>query len=238
MSIYSDILKTSRKGEKSLAVLIDPDKFDINNTKRFIDKVNKSVATHIFVGGSTVDNGVTGVLVLEIKKYTKLPIVLFPGALSQITNNADALLFLSLLSGRNPDYLIGEQVKAVSKLKKSSLETIATGYILIESGRKTAVEKVTKTTPMLRTDLQHIVDTALAGQFLGMKLIYLEAGSGAKNPLTATIIRAVKEALSIPLIIGGGIRSAKALNQAYKWGADMVVIGTAFEDDELFFNAL
>lgn len=238
MGIYSDILHLSRKGEKCLAVLIDPDKFVLENTQSFITKVNKSIATHIFVGGSTVTVGVTDVLVLEIKKHTKLPVVLFPGAMSQVTDRADALLFLSLLSGRNPDYLIGEQVRAVSKLRNSSLETIATGYILIESGKKTAVEKVTNTAPMLRTDIQCIVDTALAGQFLGMKLIYLEAGSGAKIPLTATIIRAVKEALSIPLIVGGGIRSAEALNQAYKWGADVVVIGTAFEDDELFFNAL
>lgn len=238
MSIYSNILHAVHTGKKGLAVLIDPDKFLIENTKKFIEKVNTSIATHVFVGGSIVANDVTDILVSEIKKHTNLPVVLFPGAMGQITDKADGLLFLSLLSGRNPEYLIGEHVKAVSKLRNTSLDIIATGYVLIESGAKTAVQRVTNTKPMMRNEVENIVHTALAGQFLGMKLIYLEAGSGAKQPVTPEIISAVKKELTIPLIVGGGIKNIKALKAAYKYGADLVVIGTAFEEDELFFDAL
>lgn len=236
--IYQSIINSISNNKKLLAVLIDPDKFSIENTFSFIEKVNKSITTHIFVGGSVVDEGLTDKVVSEIKKYTNLPIVLFPGDVTQITDEADALLFLSLLSGRNPDYLIGKHVEAVSKLSKVQLEVISTGYILIESGNLTAVEKVTNTKPLTRDNIQNIVDTAKAGQLLGMKLIYLEAGSGAKTPLTKNIISSVKQELDIPLLVGGGIRSKVQLDKAYDAGADLVVIGTAFEKDESFFEEL
>ena len=238
ISIYQDILNSISKEEKLLAVLIDPDKMVIENTSDFIKKVNQSIATHIFVGGSTVDDFKTELLVLEIKKTTNLPVVLFPGGVSQITENADALLFLSLISGRNSDYLIGKHVEAVSRLREMSLEILPTGYILIESGKETAVEKVTATKPLARQEVQYIVNTAKAGELLGMKLIYLEAGSGAKQPVSESIISAVKRELQIPLIVGGGIRSKKQLDEAYNFGADLVVIGTAFEESESFFNKL
>ena len=237
-SIYKNIQDSISKSEKLLAVLIDPDKFSIESTSSFIKKVNESIATHIFVGGSIVNNDATDSLVSEIKKHTNLPIVLFPGDVSQITDNANALLFLSLLSGRNSEYLIGKHVEAVSRLTKMELEVLSTGYILIESGKETAVEKVTNTKPMPRENIQNIVDTAKAGQLLGMKLIYLEAGSGAKEPLTKTIIRRVKQELDIPLIVGGGIRSKVQLDHAFSAGAELVVIGTAFEEDESFFGDL
>jgi len=237
-SIYKNIQDSISYDEKLLAVLIDPDKFSFENTSSFIKKVNESIATHIFIGGSIVDENTTDILVSEIKKQTNLPIVLFPGDVSQITDKANALLFLSLLSGRNSKYLIGKHVEAVSLLSKMQLEVLSTGYILIESGKETAVEKVTDTKPMPRENIQNIVDTAKAGQFLGMKLIYLEAGSGAKEPLTKAIISRVKEELDIPLIVGGGIRSKVQLENAYNAGADLVVIGTAFEEDELFFDDL
>jgi len=237
-SIYKNIQDSISNDEKLLAVLIDPDKFSFENTINFIKKVNESIATHIFVGGSIVDENTTDILVSEIKKQTNLPIVLFPGDVTQITEKANALLFLSLLSGRNSEYLIGKHVEAVSKLSKMQLEVLSTGYILIESGKETAVEKVTDTKPMPRENIQNIVDTAKAGQFLGMKLIYLEAGSGAKEPLTKAIIRRVKQELDSPLIVGGGIRSKVQLEDAYDAGADLVVIGTAFEEDELFFDDL
>ncbi|MBU2950697.1 geranylgeranylglyceryl/heptaprenylglyceryl phosphate synthase [Tamlana agarivorans] len=236
--IYQNILNSVLEKEKLLAVLIDPDKFLVDKVGAFIEKVNASIATHIFVGGSTVDDFVTGILVVEIKKHTKLPVVLFPGDVTQITNKANALLFLSLLSGRNPEYLIGKHVQAVSKLKKSTLEVIPTGYLLIEGGKVTAVERVTGEKPLSRSDVQEIVDTAFAGQLLGMKLIYLEAGSGAKAPLTNEIITEVKKALKLPIIVGGGIRSKQQLDAVYKAGADIAVIGTAFEQDELFFEEL
>lgn len=237
-SIYQNIKKSITNGEKLLAVLIDPDKFLLENTNRFVQNINKSIATHIFVGGSTVEETATERLVIEIKKYTHLPIVLFPGDVTQITDKADAILFLSLLSGRNADYLIGKHVEAVSKLRKTSLEVISTGYILVENGKVTAIEKVTATKPMPRENIENIKDTAKAGQLLGAKLIYLEAGSGAINPLTEDIISQVKKDLDIPLIVGGGIRNKSDLHKAYHAGADLVVIGTAFEQDELFFEEL
>ncbi|NJX15335.1 geranylgeranylglyceryl/heptaprenylglyceryl phosphate synthase [Tamlana crocina] len=237
-SIYQHIYKACKKREKLLAVLIDPDKFAFSNTKSFVEKVNQSVATHVFVGGSTVAEHITEILVAEIKKHTQLPVVLFPGDVTQITDKADALLFLSLISGRNPEYLIGKHVESVSKLRKTQLEIIPTGYILVQNGKETAVQRITGTEPMPRNNIQNIVDTAVAGQFLGMKLIYLEAGSGALHPITSEIIQSVKRELNIPLIVGGGIRKKNQLDVAYKAGADLVVIGTAFEEDTSFFDAI
>lgn len=236
--IYQDILNSISKKKKLLAVLIDPDKTRPESLSGFMLKVNKSVVTHIFVGGSTVEENVTEKLVSEIKNLTNLPVILFPGDVSQIAKSADALLFLSLISGRNPDYLIGKQVEAVSKLRKTNLEVIPTGYVLIENGKETSVQKVTSTLPMTRNNIQAIIDTAKAGELLGMKLIYLEAGSGALHPINEEIISTVKKDLNIPLIVGGGIRNKKQLDKAYQAGADLVVIGTAFEEDTSFFNEL
>ena len=235
-TIYHNILKSISEEKKLLAVLIDPDKFQIHNTEVFLQKVNQSIATHIFVGGSTVDVFATEKLVVEIKKHSNLPVVLFPGDVTQITNHADALLFLSLVSGRNAEYLIGQHIKAVSKLRDSSLEVIPTGYVLVDGGTKTATQKVTNTESL--TNVSEIADTAKASQLLGMKLIYLEAGSGAKWQVSEEIIKQVKQEISIPLIVGGGIRTKKQLDKAYQAGADLVVIGTAFEEDETFFEVL
>jgi putative glycerol-1-phosphate prenyltransferase len=204
----------------------------------FISKVNQSIATHIFVGGSDVSEGVTETLVVEIKKYTDLPVVLFPGDVIQITDKADGILFLSLISGRNPDYLIGKHIEAVSRLKNSDLEVLPTGYLLIENGKQTSVELVSQTKPLKRTNIDTIVNTAKAGELLGMKLIYLEAGSGATHAIESEIISKVKQELKVPLIVGGGIRTKKTLESAYKAGADIVVIGTAFEENEAFFDEL
>lgn len=237
-SIYNNILKSIGNREKLLAVLIDPDKMPIEKVASIVQIVNSSTVSHIFVGGSEVDETLTEKIVLEIKRHTKLPIVLFPGDVSQITNKADALLFLSLISGRNSEYLIGKHVEAISKLRNSKLEIIPTGYILIENGKETSVQKVSGTKPIKRNDIQQIVDTAKAGNFLGMKFIYLEAGSGATYPITSKIISAVKVDINVPLIVGGGIRTKQQLEQAYDAGADVVVIGTAFEENELFFNNL
>ncbi|WP_298893055.1 geranylgeranylglyceryl/heptaprenylglyceryl phosphate synthase [uncultured Psychroserpens sp.] len=237
-TVYSNILNSISEDKKGLAVLIDPDKMKPEGLSDFMEKLNKSKANLIFVGGSIVDDHATEILVTEIKRYTNLPIVLFPGDVAQLTNRADAVLFLSLISGNNPEYLIGKHIQAVSKLKGSNLEVIPTGYVLIENGKQTAVEKVTKTKPISRQNVQDIVDTAKAGELLGMKLIYLEAGSGALHPVPAEIISFVKQELKIPLIVGGGIRSQQQLETAYTNGADIVVIGTAFEDDVSFFDEL
>lgn len=234
MTSILEHIKTTKK--QHLAVLIDPDKFDLKNASQFIDKVSNSITTHIFVGGSVVDAFATDTLISVIKPLTKLPIVIFPGDVIQVSDQADAILFLSLVSGRNPEYLIGQQVKAVSKLRNSNLEVIPTGYILIEGGKLTATQKVTNTKPLVVTS--QIVDTAKASELLGMQLVYLEAGSGAKQAVSLEIIKAVKTEINIPLIVGGGIRSKLAIEKAFNSGADVVVIGTAFEEDESFFDDL
>ncbi len=225
---YKSFLKRIDEKEKQLAILIDPDKFNSSETKSFLKKLPKKT-THLFVGGSTVANGETEATVQALKTETKLPIFLFPGDHSQITPLADALLFLTLLSGRNAEYLVGQQIKSISKLKNSPLEIISTGYILIDGGNDSAVSKVTNTEPLPQENIENIVHTALAGQFMGAKLIYLEAGSGAKFPVKPEIISEVKKAINIPLIVGGGIKTEAQKNTAYEAGADMVVMGTAFE---------
>ena len=226
---YKAFLKSVAGKEKQLAILIDPDKFEISETNSFLKKIPKET-THLFVGGSTVANGETEKTVIALKAETKLPVFLFPGNHSQLTDLADALLFLTLLSGRNAEYLIGQQIKSIPKLKNSRLEIISTGYILIDGGNDSAVSKVTKTEPLSQENIENIVHTALAGQFMGAKLIYLEAGSGAKFPVKPEIISAVKKAIKIPLIVGGGIKTESQRQDAYKAGADMIVMGTVFEN--------
>ena len=236
--IYETILASINKQEKLLAVLIDPDKTELEGLHDFMNRLNASIATHVFVGGSEVDLECTGVLVKKLKVLTELPIVLFPGDITQITEHADGLLFLNLVSGRNPDYLIHKHVKAAPILRNLDLEVIPTGYILIENGKETSVQRVTGTQPMKRSAVQEVVHTAMASEYLGQKLIYLEAGSGANLPIDPSMIAEVKNAIEIPLIVGGGIRTKKELLQAYNAGADLVVIGTAFEENESFFNEL
>ena len=235
-NIYKNIVQAKTEGKKLLAILLDPDKIDWENLTLLATKIIASPATHIFVGGSLVISNNTEELVTYLKENTNLPTVLFPGNPSQIAAKADAILFLSLISGRNPDYLIGHQVKAAPILKKINLEVISTGYILIESGNQTAVSSVSQTIPMAINNPQFILDTAQAGEFLGNKLIYLEAGSGAKNAIPSEIIQLVAENIAIPLIVGGGITNLNAIEKAYQSGADLVVIGTAFENDPNFFN--
>ncbi|MCG2610894.1 geranylgeranylglyceryl/heptaprenylglyceryl phosphate synthase [Flavobacterium sp. SM15] len=234
--IYNDILSAKKEGRKLLAVLLDPDKIDMNVLDALILKINASPATHVFVGGSIVQATIIDELIERLKHKTTLPIVLFPGNPSQISNRADAILFLTLLSGRNPDYLIEHQVNAVPILKQTKLEIISTGYILIESGTQTAVQRVSKTEPLARENSDYVLQTAQAGEFIGIKLIYLEAGSGAQWAVPLEMISKVSQNISVPVIVGGGIRSKKAIDQAYQCGADMVVIGTAFENDSDFFN--
>lgn len=235
-NIYSEILKAKAEKRKLLAILLDPDKIDWDAIDDLIVKINQSPATHIFIGGSLVLSNKMDELILKIQDHSDTPIVLFPGNPSQISDKADGILFLSLLSGRNPDYLIEHQVKAAPVLKKSNLEIISTGYILIESGNETAVAKVSNTNPIKRENLSLTLDTALAGEMLGNKLIYLEAGSGAQLPVPLEMIKLVSQNIMIPLIVGGGIKSTAEIENAYEYGADLVVIGTAFENDNNFFN--
>jgi putative glycerol-1-phosphate prenyltransferase len=236
INIYNNILQSKVKNEKILAILLDPDKIDLNSAEVLIQKIIQSPATHIFIGGSLVKTNILDELIIKIKQNCALPIVLFPGNPSQISDKADAILFLSLISGRNPDFLIEHQVKAAPILKQTQLEIISTGYILIESGSETAVERVSKTTPLDRNNLELALATAQAGEMLGNKLIYLEAGSGAKKSVPLEMIKKISQNIEIPVIVGGGIIDLQGIQKAYDSGADLVVIGTAFENDVDFFN--
>ncbi|WP_196891957.1 geranylgeranylglyceryl/heptaprenylglyceryl phosphate synthase [Aureivirga marina] len=233
---YSFLKKAKTEKQKLIAVLLDPDKLHSELIPSKIKNIHQHKIDLIFVGGSTVENGQSQLILKEIKKYTSLPIFIFPGDFTQISEHADVLLFLSLLSGRNPEYLIEQQLKAVPYLKKSNLEIISTGYILIDGGVKTAVQRVSETTPICQTEIEKVVNTAVAGMYLGKKMIYLEAGSGAKKAVSSQIIEKVAENISIPLIVGGGIRSQKQIENAFSHGADIVVIGTAFEENDTFFE--
>jgi phosphoglycerol geranylgeranyltransferase len=235
-NIYNAILQAKTENRKLLAILLDPDKIVWESLEYLIERIYQSPATHIFIGGSHVQNNILDELIIRLKEKTSLPVVLFPGNPSQISANADAILFLSLISGRNPDYLIEHQVNAVPILKKTQLEIISTGYILIESGGETAVARVSKTQPLDRNNSDYVVQTAQAGEMLGNKLIYLEAGSGAKQAVPFEMIRKVSNNIEIPLIVGGGIIDLQGIQKAYEAGADLVVIGTAFENNPEFFN--
>jgi len=234
--LYDQILSAKKKAEKLLAILLDPDKLGLEELPVLCEKIRQSPATHIFVGGSSFDGNHLEEIIIHLKENTILPILLFPGNPSQITDKADGILFLMLLSGRNPEYLVEHQINAVPLLETTHLEIISTGYILIESGAITAVERVSQTQPLERDNFKYAAQTAKAGEFIGNKLIYLEAGSGAQLAVPLEMIRQVSNKISVPLIVGGGIRSHQEIKNAHDAGADLVVIGTAFENDTNFFN--
>lgn len=229
-TIYNAIFNAYQNGQKLLAILIDPEKCDIEAISPILNKIPRQT-THIFVGGSTASQKQTEGVVLALKEKSRLPIVLFPGDENQICAQANGILFLSLLSGENPEYLVRQQIKAVKKLKNSNLEIIPTAYLLIDGGKTSAVERVSQTRPLSQKDVQKIVHTALAGQYSGKKLIYLEAGSGAKKRVSNEIISEVSRSINIPLIVGGGISSVKELDEVYNAGATLAVVGTAFENN-------
>jgi putative glycerol-1-phosphate prenyltransferase len=235
-NIYQNILTAKQANKKLLAILIDPDKTKAEEIESLFQKINQSPATHIFIGGSIVEQICIDSLIIEIKKYCHLPILIFPGHPSQISNEADGILFLSLLSGRNPDYLIEHHINSVDILTNSTLEIISTGYILIDGGNETAVQRVSKTLPIENTNIELAYKTAKAGEYLGKKLIYLEAGSGANHHVSLEMISFVSKNISVPLIVGGGIRNLTKIEEVFKTGADLVVIGTAFEDNSNFFT--
>ena len=234
-NLLSNILQAKKDNRKLLAILIDPEKVTIEKIQVLSDKIKASPATHIFVGGSTFSGTHLDELIALFKKETQLPILIFPGHPSQTSNEADGILFLSLLSGRNPEYLIEHHINSVEVLEKSNLEIISTGYLLIDGGKATAVQLVSQTQPIEHNNIELAYKTAKAGEFLGKKLIYLEAGSGANHHVSLEMIRFVSQNIHIPLIVGGGIRSMQKIQEVYGAGADLVVIGTAFENDSNFF---
>ena len=236
--VYNKILKAKERNQKLLAVLLDPDKLELDKIKETVKSIDSNKVDFIFIGGSTVKNGITELFVKKLRSITNIPLVLFPGDYSQINKYADAILFLSLLSGRNPEYLIEQQIRSVPLLQKTDLEIISTAYILIDGGVETAVQRVSKTLPISQNNMVKIVQTACAGMYLGNKLIYLEAGSGAKDPVNPKVIKSVKDEITIPLIVGGGIRTKEQLELAYQNGADLVVVGTAFEENNNVLNKI
>jgi phosphoglycerol geranylgeranyltransferase len=231
MNIYQEILSKKKKKENMLAALLDPDSEDFEKLKRKIDLIEKSKIDFIFVGGSTTWNDNFERFTEKVKSLSSKAVIIFPGSAEQISPSADAILFLSLISGKNPKYLIGEQIKAAPILKEMGIEVIPTGYILLDGGRKTTVEFVSGTKPIPQHNVKKIRDTAYAAQLLGMKMVYLECGSGAKHAVKDELIKAVKEYIEIPLVVGGGIKDKKEVENKHKAGADIVVVGNALEKD-------
>lgn len=216
------------KSQKSLAILINPDKFEASSVNQFVELLPKKTS-FILVGGSTVEAGDTESCVAALKAVTDLPIILFPGSYQQVSNKADALFFMSLLSGDNSEYLIHQQRKSIDRILASDLEVIPTAYLLIDGGKRTSVEKVSQTNAIPQDDLKYITDTVMAGEFMGKSCVYLEAGSGAEYPVSTEIVKSVKAISSMAIIVGGGIKTQKQQEELYKAGADVIVIGTAFE---------
>jgi phosphoglycerol geranylgeranyltransferase len=230
MNIYSRIQTSLEKHRKMLAVLIDPDKCQGEELTHFLDLVKKAEPDFIFVGGSLTSESID-LAIERIKKACSIPVVLFPGDATQVSYRADAILFLSLISGRNPDFLIGQHVVSAPFIKKSGIETISTGYLLVESGSTTAVEYMSNTRAIPRAKKSIAVATAIAGELLGNKLIYLEAGSGAQQAVPVEMIAAVKANISIPLIVGGGLCTKADIETALSAGADIVVVGNVLEKE-------
>lgn len=219
------------KLEKQLAVLIDPDKQSPEQLEQTAKISQKAGVDLLFVGGSLLTSDMLYHCVRTLKENSDIPVVLFPGNTYQIARNADAMLFLSLISGRNPDMLIGMHVLAAPYIKLSGLETIPTGYMLIDSGKPTAVSYMSNSFPIPNDKKDIAACTAMAGEMLGLKLIFMDAGSGAQNSIPEQMISFVKQSIEVPLIIGGGIRDAEKLNSVFVAGADIAVVGNRFEEN-------
>ncbi len=228
-SLYNELCHFINKNQKILAVLVDPEKFDSSQTAVFLNKIPQETSL-LFVGGSADNDLQIEKTVKALKNKTHIPVILFPGNYSQLTEIADAVLFLSLLSGNNPEYLINQQIKGAERLKRMNLEVIPTAYLLIDGGNHSSVARITNTQPIRQNEIDKILHTALAGVYMGAKILYLEAGSGATIPISHEIISKVKKHVKIPLIVGGGIKTEDQRNRAFQSGADIVVMGTAFEN--------
>ncbi len=234
-TIYAAMLKAKQEGQKQFAYLIDPDKAPSVDA---IKRATSAGVDYFFIGGSLLTNGNLQTCIDLVKTATTVPVIIFPGNIYQIDPSADALLFLSLISGRNADMLIGKQVEAAPVLRQSGLEVISTGYMLIESGNATTVAYMSNSMPIPSDKDDVAMCTAMAGEMLGLKLIYMDAGSGAKNPINSKMIRRVSSSISVPLIVGGGITSAEGVQKACDAGADIIVVGTALEKDISLVNSI
>jgi phosphoglycerol geranylgeranyltransferase len=218
-------------GKKGFAVLVDPDKLSIGDIPNFAHRVNAAGIQFVLVGGSLLMNENIRQVVPALKQHLDIPVILFPGNILQITPGADAILFLSLISGRNPDLLIGNHVIAAPLLRQSRMEVLPTGYMLIDSGRATSVNYMSNTMPIPYDKPEIAACTAMAGELLGLQLIYMDGGSGAEKTISTEMISAVAGAVGIPLIVGGGIKNKRQAEAVLKAGADIIVVGNAFEAD-------
>ena len=229
--IYRSILERKAHQKKSFAVLIDPDKVNDENISQLINLSADAKVDYFFVGGSLVVSDYLNQCISLIKSKTNIPVILFPGSPSQISKNADALLYLSLISGRNPELLIGQHVISAPFVKQSGLEIIPTGYMVIDGGAPTTVSYISNANPLPSDKSEIAVCTAMAGEMLGMKLIYMDAGSGAIRPISEKMIKSVSLNIDIPLIVGGGITTPEKAYLNCKSGADVIVVGNAIEKD-------
>ncbi|MCP9234827.1 geranylgeranylglyceryl/heptaprenylglyceryl phosphate synthase [Lewinella sp. JB7] len=229
--ILPALLRARSQHRKLLAVLVDPDKASRENLETLGAYANEGLVDYFLWGGSLVNEGESSYYLRLLKSITDVPVLLFPGSVYQLDEQADALLLLSLISGRNPELLIGHHVTVAGRIKQLGLTPIPTGYILIDGGRPTSVTYMSGTTPIPSDKPAIAAATALAGEQLGLRLIYLDAGSGALNPVDARMIRAVRAEVDLPLIVGGGIRSPERARQALNAGADLIVVGNGLERD-------
>lgn len=230
--IYNSLTEKKRHGKKSFAVLIDPDKVNNEKMQRLIDLAIGAKVDYFLVGGSLVISNYLDESIQYIKRSCNIPVVLFPGSPSQVSKYADALLYLSLISGRNPELLIGQHVISAPVVKNSGLEIMSTGYIVIDGGAPTTVSYISGAAPLPSDKDDIAMCTAMAGEMLGMKIIYMDSGSGAKRPITESMIEKVSQSISVPLIIGGGITNPEKAYLNCKAGADVIVVGNAIEKDE------
>lgn len=229
--IYRSLWERKRQQKKSFAVLIDPDKVNTQTLKSIVSLALDASVDYFLIGGSLVVSHFLDEAVQQVKKECNIPVILFPGSPSQVSKYADALLYLSLISGRNPELLIGQHVISAPAVKKSGLEIMPTGYMVIDGGAPTTVSYISNASPIPSDKNEIAVCTAMAGEMLGMKLIYMDAGSGARRPITETMITEVSKNIDVPLIIGGGITDPEKAYMNCKSGADVIVIGNAIEKD-------
>jgi putative glycerol-1-phosphate prenyltransferase len=230
-TVYEGLMQSRQAGKKKLAILIDPDKMRLGRLDQVVDLAVRYKADYFFIGGSLIVHPQLEQCIQMIRQRCQVPLILFPGSTYQLSNKADAILFLSLVSGRNPDLLIGQHVVAAPYLRRSSLEVLPTGYMLIDGGVPTSVQYMSNTSPIPAAKTDIAACTAMAAEMLGLKLLFLDAGSGAATPVSTEMIAAVRAVTHLPLIVGGGIRSADKVQENLAAGADVIVIGTAVEED-------
>lgn len=230
-SIYQQFVQRKKEGKKSFAVLIDPDKMENEDIDKIVAQALIAKVDYFFVGGSLVVVNTVDQNIQRIKALCDIPVILFPGAPSQVSHYADALFYLSLISGRNPELLIGQHVLSAPMIRQSGLEIIPTGYMVIDGGAPTSVSYIANTAPIPADKHDIALCTAMAGEMLGLKLIYMDAGSGARNPIQEKMISRVAHNIAVPLIIGGGIHTPEKAMENCKAGADIIVVGNAIEKD-------